>query len=161
MADGKSGLSGGRIVLSMVGATLGLLAFGAGGCDEGVCSCPPTTSAAFLHLECLPIVPPMVTTTGPCFFSTIGQQEVNPNGPDAAAVGSQDIALSGSGAGTCHVALTFGNGATSSVDVEFKSVSYACGSDPNGCGQGFSGPTTMVSVPEPACEGALDAGASD
>jgi hypothetical protein len=43
------------------------------------------------------------------------------------------------GAGACHVQVTFSNGATSSVDLTFKSQWMACGSDPQGCGEGFVG----------------------
>jgi hypothetical protein len=72
---------------------------------------------------------------------------------------SQDITLAASGAGTCHVELTFGNGATSSVDMVFTSQSIACGSDPHGCGEGFV--AADQSAPDPTCAAGPDAEPSD
>jgi hypothetical protein len=74
---------------------------------------------------------------------------------------SQDITLTSNGAGTCHVELTFGSGATSSVDVDFTSQWRSCGADPHGCGQAFVAADTTVSVPEPMCDAGLDAEPSD
>jgi hypothetical protein len=67
----------------------------------------------------------MVKTTGPCTLTSGGDPE--------------SVSLQTSDAGTCHVELTFANGATSSVDVEIVSRWRALGSDPHGCGQEFVG----------------------
>jgi hypothetical protein len=83
---------------------------------------------------------------------------------------AQNIMLTSNGAGTCHVELTFGNGATSSVEVDFMAVSpplpgcddeflavTADGSPCNGpCGGYFT-----VSAPDPLCDAGLDAQPSD
>jgi hypothetical protein len=161
---GKSGM-GRRISLNVVGAMLGVLVW-AGGCDEGQCSCPAPSSAADVHLGCPPIEPPVVKTTGPCSVFCPPGALANGWLPDggsscADADSPQDITLTGNGAGTCHVELTFANGATSSVDVDFMFELIACGSDPKGCGQHFVAPTATVSVPEAACNAGPDAGASD
>ena len=156
---------------NIVGALLAFL-LGAGGydfgCVHGECSCPPPPDEAVVHLGCLPIEPPVVNATGPCSVCPV----VLANGsiPEGAhcAVGqySQDITLTANGAGACHVELAFGNGATSSVDLDFISHWIACGSDPHGCGEGFvaanvdGSPFIQVSVPEPICNAGLDA-ASD
>jgi hypothetical protein len=91
-----------------------------------------------------------------------------PDGAGCAALGySQDISVMATGAGTCHVEVTFENGATSSVDLDFTSRWFGCGSDPQGCGEGFvatatdGGPTFVVSVPGAVCASGLDAGAPD
>ena len=165
---GVSGMSGWRVVLNIVGAMLGFLVFGAGGC-QGECKCPPPPNEAVIHLGCLPVEPPVVKTTGLCSVCPV----VLANGsiPEGAhcAVGhySQDITLTANGAGTCHVELTFGSVATSSVDLDFMSVWRACGSDPHGCGEGFVAANAdgthfiQVSVPGPICDAGLDAEASD
>jgi hypothetical protein len=159
MTEGKGG-SGWRVVLDTAGLMLGFLAFGAGGC-HGDCSCPSPPNEAVIHLGCVPVQPPVVKTTGPCMVCPV----VLANGsiPEGAscAVGqnSQDITLAASGAGTCHVELTFGSGATSSVDLDFMSQWIGCGSDPHGCGEGFVAPDQ--SVPDPTCDAGQDAEPAD
>ena len=75
----------------------------------------------------------------------------------------QDIYLEGNGAGTCHVELTFGNGVTSSVDLDFTSHWIGCGSDPHACGEEFlavsadGSPYMPISVADPTCDAGLDA----
>jgi hypothetical protein len=137
------------MLVARCAAALGLLGLlriiggGAGGCDHGACNCPSPATQAFIQLGCVLIEPPAVKTTGPCTASAVEN--------------SQQISLTANGAGTCHVEVTFGSGATSSVDVDFTSVWEPCGSDPHGCGQGFVA-TNQVSVPEPTCDAGLDAG---
>jgi len=144
---------------------LGLLIFAAGGCSSsspgegggGLANCPLAGDIALLNLGCVPVEPPMVKTTGPCTAS--------------AAQNAQNIMLKSSDAGTCHVEMTFGNGATSAVDVDFMAVWQPLGSDPHGCGQEFVPVTAdgsacipngcQVSVPEPMCDAGLDAEPSD
>jgi hypothetical protein len=164
MADDKGGTSGWGIALNLVGAMLGLLVFGAGGCDSGgVCSCPPPPDFAYIDLGCVPVEQPVAKTTGPC--SVCPNPLANGSAPDGShcetAGPSQRITLVANDAGTCHVELTFGGGATSSVDVDFTSVWTPCGSDPHGCGQGFVAGTNPVSVPDPMCDAGLDAKTSD
>ena len=182
-----SSLSGWWIALGIVGAILGFLVFVAGGCDlHGACSCPPPPTSAVVHLGCLPVEPPVVKTTGPCSVCpvTLANGSIPEGSHCAVPDYSQDITLEANGAGTCHVELTFGSGATSSVDLNFTSEWIACGSDPHGCGEGFvatnadgcepwqvceeysdgsvcSAIGCQASVPEPVCDGGLDAEASD
>jgi hypothetical protein len=91
-----------------------------------------------------------------------------PDGSNCAVLApSQNVILTASGAGTCHVELTFGNGATSSLDLDFMSQWIGCGSDPHGCGEGFiavnadGSPNIQVSVPGATCDAGLDAEPSD
>ena len=166
-----------RYLHPMVLAWLGLLVFAAGGCtsssspDPGG-SCAPPPDLALINLGCVPIVPPVVTTSGPCSVCPIAL--ANGSIPDGShcAVGhnSENIWLIGTDAGTCHVELTFGSGATSSVDVDFASEWRALGFDPHGCGQavvpvtadGGPCPPTgcQVSVPGAWCDAGLDASSS-
>jgi hypothetical protein len=80
---------------------------------------------------------------------------------------AQNIKLTGSGAGTCHVELTFGNGATSSVDVDFMAMPPPL----PGCDEEFAAVTAdgslcngscngwfTVSAPDPLCDAGLEAG---
>jgi hypothetical protein len=111
----------------MVVQRLGLLVFVSGGCNSSssdAADCPPSPNFAFIQLGCLPIEPPSVKTTGPCSVCPVALANGSiPEGSTCAASdNSQDIALQGNDAGTCRVALTFGNGATSSVDVDFMSM---------------------------------------
>jgi hypothetical protein len=158
MADGRNGMSGWRIALNIVGAMLGFLVFGAGGCDSGACSCSGTFSEAVIAVIPSGCETPVVKTTGPCSVCPV----VLANGeiPEGPHCESQHITLIANGTGTCHVEVTFGSGATSSVDVDFISQWLACGSDPHGCGQLFVA-TNQVSVPEPTCDAGLDGEASD
>ena len=150
MAEGESG----KRVLRIVGAMLGFLVLGAGGC-HGECSCPPPPDEAVIHLGCVTVEPPVVKTTGPCTVCPVVLANGSiPQGASCATLpNSQDIVVVAHGAGTCHVELAFGSGATSSVDLEFTSVSIACGSDP--CGEGFV--AADQSVPDPTCDGGPDA----
>ncbi len=153
MSEGKSGW---RIALNIVGAMLGLLVFGAGGCSDifaGQCNCPAPVHFAVIHLGCVPMEPPVVKTTGPCSVCVPSQCGPTDN--------SQNINLTSDSAGTCHVELIFGSGATSSVDLDFMSQWLGCGSDPHGCGQAIVAATTTVPVPEPTCDAGLDAEPSD
>jgi len=69
----------------------------------------------------------MVGTTGPCTVSP---------GDDAQG-NAQYVYLENNDAGTCHVELTFGSGATSSIDINVISMWRPLGFDPHGCGQEF------------------------
>jgi len=144
-------------------AALGLLVvLGGSGCSQnGACNCAPPGNTAVIHLGCVPIEPPVVKTTGPCAVcpGVLANGSI-PDGITCGAVAgpSQNITLIANGAGTCHVELTFGSGATSSVDLDFMSEWEPCGSDPHGCGEGFFAATTTVSVPETACDAGVDAG---
>ena len=124
----------------MLAVLMGLLVvLGGGGCNHGECSCPAVGNSVQIHLECVPIQPPVVKTTGPCSFFV---QE------------SQEIILGATATGTCHVELTFGSGATSSVDLDITSMRIVrC------CGESdvFVG-SSQVSVPESACDAGVDAG---
>jgi hypothetical protein len=167
MAKGKSGMSGWRIALTIAGAMLGFLLFWVEGCGLDPCPCPPPSSTAAIDLSCLPTEPPVVRTTGPCSVCP----PVPPNTPISGCAvpeNSQYVIVDANGAGTCHVELTFGNGAVSSVDLDFTAHWSACGSDPHGCGEGFIAtaadggvPNIQLAVPEPNCGAGLDAGTSD
>ena len=154
------------MLVARCAAALGLLVVlvgGYGACTwNGPCNCPPPGDLAVIALGCVPAEPPVVKTTGPCAacpaFLANGSEASFPDGITCGAGPSQDITLIANGAGTCHVELTFANGATSSVDVDFMSEWEACGSDPHGCGQGFIAANTTVSVPEPTCDAVADAG---
>jgi hypothetical protein len=161
-------MSGWRIALTIVGAMLGLLLFWVGGCGlAGQCSCPPPPNGAAIDFSCLPTEPPVAKTTGPCSVCP----PAAPNTPISGCAvpeHSRYIIVIANGAGTCQVELTFGNGATSSVDLDFTSHWIACGSDPHGCGEGFiavnadgGSPNIQLSVPEPICDTGLDAESSD
>jgi hypothetical protein len=172
MLEGQSEMSARSFAVNLIGTMLGLfVALGAGGCsrESTVCRCARDPNGAVIHLGCLPIEPPVVKTTGPCSVCPVFL--ANGSIPEGAycAVShySQDIRFTANGAGTCHVELTFGGGATSSVDLHFMSQWAACGSDPHGCGEGFvatsaDGSSSIeVSVPEPICDAGLGADASD
>jgi hypothetical protein len=144
-------MSGGRVLLNIVGVMLGFVAFGAAGC-HGDCSCPASPGSAAIQLGCVPIQPPVVTTTGPCSVCPVALPNgmIPPGAGCAVPPHSSYVILNAKGAGTCHVELTFGNGATSSVDVDFISD-----------GEGFlaasadGSPDIQVSVPEPICDAGL------
>jgi hypothetical protein len=110
MAEGKSGMSGWRVLLSIIGAMLGFLLFWVGGCGlAGQCSCPAISNSAAIDLSCLPTEQPVVKTTGPC--SVCPPVPSNTPIPGCAVPeNSQYIIVIANGAGTCHVELTFGNG---------------------------------------------------
>jgi hypothetical protein len=108
----------------------------------------------------------VVKTTGPCSVcpTALASGQIPEGSGCAVPPDTNYIVLLANGAGTCHAELTFGNGATSSVDVDFMSVWIGCGSDPHGCGQGFlatnadGNPNIQVSVPGSLCNAARDAG---
>jgi len=161
MAEGKGSMSGWRIAANIVGATLGFLLFGAGGCEIDPCPCPPPPTSATIELGCVPTEPPKVKTTGPC--SVCGMP---PGGSGCAVLGNAPyIVLLASGAGTCHVEIAFGSGNTSSVDVDFVSDS---GQRPACCGtgEGFvpvtaDGSYYNPTVQDPACDAGQDAAPAD
>jgi hypothetical protein len=157
MAEYKRGMG---VVLGTIGAMLGFFVFAAGGC-HGECSCPSPDNQARIHLGCIPPTPPVVMTTGPCAVcpALLENGQVPPGAPCAVPADAQDLTLAASGAGTCHVELTFGNGATSSVDLDFTSQSIACGSDPHGCGEGLE--VADQSAPDPTCAAGPDAEPSE
>jgi len=126
---------------------LGFLVFGAVGCRNflsATCDCPAFYDPVVIAVIPLACEPPVVKTTGPC---TADLTVASP------AENSRGLLLIGNGAGTCHVEVTFGSGATSSRDVDFVSAWAACGSDPHGCGEGFvaanadASPSIQASVP--------------
>jgi hypothetical protein len=51
---------------------------------------------------------------------------------------SAQLTFGSTGAGTCHVALTYADGTGYTTDVEFTGQWRACGSDPHGCGEQFA-----------------------
>jgi hypothetical protein len=159
-----------RVVPALVAGMLGLIAFGAGGCHiGGDCNCPAPPRSATIQLGCAPSQPPVITTTGPCSVCPAALSNgMIPQGSNCAV--PQDasyVVVEASGAGTCHVELTFQNGAMSSVDVDFVSDWIACGSDPHGCGEGLlatgadGGPDDPISLRGATCDAGTDAGASD
>jgi hypothetical protein len=89
--------------------------------------CPAPSRAVAISLGCRSSEQPQVKTTGPCAHTS---------GTDP--IGSGFIYLQASGAGTCHVELTFVSGATSSIDVNI--VSQPNGYDPE-CGPALVGVT--------------------
>lgn len=104
----------------------------------------------------------MVKTTGPCTASVPTFA--------SAAMNAQNIMLTASGAGVCHVELTFGNGAASSVDVDFMAVApplpscdesfMAVTADGSPCNGPCNG-LFAVSAHDPTCDAGLDAAPSD
>jgi hypothetical protein len=159
------GMSGWRIAVTIVGAMLGFLVFGAEGCHIGDCSCPPPPTSATIELGCVPTEPPVVKTTGPCSVCPVVLANgMIPDGSHCAVFApSQNIILTASGAGTCHVEVTFGSGTTSSVDVNFVSEQRpAC----CGAGEGFvpvtaDGSYYNPTVRDPTCDAGQDAAPSD
>jgi len=152
-----------RIALSVVGAMLGFA--WAGGCGNilsSKCSCPPPATTAAIELGCVPAEPPVVKTTGPCSVCPA----VPPNTLIAGCgvpENSPYIIVAANGAGTCHVELTFANGAASSVDLDFVSEPMAacCGG-----GEGFlpvtaDGSYYNPTVLDPTCDAGQDATPSD
>lgn len=161
MAGGESEMSGWRGVRN-IGAMLGFLVLGTGGCSTGVASCPPPPQFASINFECVSTEPPMVTTTGPCSVCPVGQ--IPDGGHCAVLDDSQQIELMASGAGNCHVELTVASGATSSVDINFVAVAQGCGNEayfPAGADGGPCAECTSLSVPGPLCDAGLDAEPSD
>jgi hypothetical protein len=161
-----------RVVRNVFGAVLGLLALAVGACSSsagaGVCSCPPPPNEAIIELGCVPVEPPVVKTMGPCSACpTVLANGSVPEGSNCAVLpNSNRILLTTNSAGICHVEVTFGNGATSSVDVDFVSEWRACGSDPKGCGQAFipvtpDGGFDTLSLPDPTCDAGVHAAASN
>src|SRR5262249_11986799 len=154
-----------RVVFNNVGARLGLLAFALVGCGSSsgparVCRASPSPNEATIELGCFPAEPPAVNTTGPCSVAcpTFLANGSAPAGDHCPALrDSNKIELTSTGAGICHVEVTFGNGTTSSVDVEFVSEWRACESNPHGYGRAVvpivpDGVTGRLSVPDASCE---------
>jgi hypothetical protein len=83
--------------------------------------CPGPSRELAINLGCRSSEQPLVKTTGPC---------AHRSGADP--IGSGLVYLQASGAGMCHVELTFVSGATSSIDVNIVSQPYL-ESDPD-CG---------------------------
>jgi hypothetical protein len=146
----------------------GFLLVAAGGCDSsastaGSADCPPPDDFARINLECAPVEPPVVKTTGPCSVckAALADGSIPEGAYCTAGLDSQIITVMGNGAGTCHVEVTFGNGPTSAVDVNFMSVWRPLGSNPHGCGQEFAAViesgSGQVSVPDPMCDAGPDA----
>jgi hypothetical protein len=169
MAEGRSAMSGTRIALNLVGAMLGFLLVGAGGCHidgiGGACSCPPPSNSATIELGCVPTEPPVVKTTGPCSVCPV----VLPNGmiPPGSHCGvppnSSYVILTANGAGPCHVELIFANGAASSLDVDFVSEQRpaCCGDGENLLPVIADGSHTNPTVQDPTCDAGQDAAPSD
>jgi len=156
------------MLVARCAAALGLVVVlgGTGGCGIGDPSCPPPLSTAVIDLGCVPIEPPVVRTTGPCSVCP----HALPNGmiPEGSGCAVPDnatyIILLANAAGTCHVELTLGSGATSSVDVDFMSTPQGCGNEaflPVGADGGPCAACGQVSVPDPTCDAGLEAGAFD
>src|SRR5580658_5278761 len=126
-------------------------------CTLSDCKCPPPVDSATIELGCASIPPPVVKTTGPC---TVCPQAL-PNGmipqgsgcavPDDAA---SSITLIANGAGACHAEITFANGATSSVDVDFVSqpIAACCGGGAAFVPLTADGSFDNPSVQDPTCD---------
>jgi hypothetical protein len=111
--------------------------------------CPLPLNIVAIDLGCHSNEKHTVKTTGPCTL------------PALARADSKDVDVQTTDAGTCHVELTFGSGAASSLDVKIVSRWRALGSDPHGCGQEFVGLTDAgdpcmsgckFSLPERICD---------
>jgi hypothetical protein len=89
--------------------------------------CPPPSDIFAIGLGCGSSESPVVKTTGPCTVNSV----------DPMSADGQSLRLQTNGAGTCHVEMTFGSGATLSVDVNVTSRWRPVGSDPHACGQEF------------------------
>jgi hypothetical protein len=156
MAEGKSWISGWRIGPNIVGASLGFVLVGAGGCHiGGDCSCPAPINSTAFDLGCVPTEPPVVKATGPC------SAEVSVAVPE----NSSYVVVTANGAGTCHVELTFANGAASSVDVAFGSaqISECCGGGeafPPVAAVAADGSYYYPTVRDPTCHAGQDAAPS-
>jgi hypothetical protein len=152
-----------HIVLKLGACLLGLLALACGSSDAvGVCRCPPSGRGATIDLGCVPDAVPVVKTSGPCFACNADGSTPD-GGRCTLSFGASDFHVSRTGAGTCHLEVTFANGATSQLDVDFVSQWRACGSDPHGCGEDFvpitpSGSMGRLSLPAPECSAGVDAG---
>jgi hypothetical protein len=170
MTEGKNGMSGWRVILDVVGALLGFLALAVAGCGSspGLCRCPPPPNQTVIELGCVPVAPPVVKTIGPCAVcSTLPANSSTPEGFYCEVFSNpNNVTLITTGAGTCHVEVTFGNGTTSFIDLDFESEWRACGSDPHGCGQAFipvapDASPGRLSLPDPTCATGVHAAASN
>jgi hypothetical protein len=87
------------------------------------CNCPATGIEPLVQIElpCAPTTLPTMNLTGVCAGTGATQ-----NG---------ELVFGASTGGSCTVALTYANGTTNSVTVQFSSQWLVCGSDPHGCGQ--------------------------
>lgn len=107
--------------------------------------CFPPVLSARVRIGCVPREPPVLT--GPCILGSGESKET--------------VVLTATGAGTCHVEVTFGTGARSSIDVNFIAEWRPFGDDPHGCGQAFWALNDAGSVCGAYCEFALPEGVCD
>jgi hypothetical protein len=146
-----------------------VLALGIGGsvqecAPSGDCKCPAAIGSVTIELGCASIPAPVVKTAGPCVVCPHALPNgMIPEGSDCAVPDNATYTiLIGNGVGTCHAEITFANGATSSVDVDFMSQSIAacCGGR-----QAFlpiiADGSDNLSVPDPTCDAGQDAQPSD
>lgn len=148
-----------------IAAMLGLFACAITGCsssDNGVCSCPGPPREATIDLGCVRFESTSVKTTGPCTVcpSHLDTGSLPPGNYCEVLPGRTSIVLMASGAGKCHVDVTFEGGTTSSIDIDFMSEWIACGSDPHGCGEGFvpsrlDASVGLFSLRGPSCDAGL------
>lgn len=102
-------------------ALLALVTYVLGGCNSNAnSSCPAPDDFAYVNLGCSLAVPPVVKTTGPCSGMMGGGSLGGPAGV---------LLLTGNGAGTCQLEVTFGTGATTTLDVVFVSQPGPCGAE--------------------------------
>ena len=152
-----------NIVLNAVIAMVGLLAFACGSSEAvGVCRCPAARRGVTIELGCVPTAQPIVRTAADCFVC-FADGSTPEGGHCAASLAPSELTLSRTDAGTCHLDVTFADGATSSLEVEFISQWRPCGSDPHGCGEALipvtpSGSSGKLSLPAPGCSAGVDAG---
>ena len=104
-------------------AAAAAIASTAGACDKDEnCACPDHSANAVITLSCPSSTPPTAVVDGPCTVQAQGSDE-------------EIVVPSAASGATCQVALTFADGATTSVSFGFGEEWQACGSDPHGCGQ--------------------------
>ncbi len=162
----------------VLSASLVSTALGTGACSSSSSpqagpggACPGHVSDTVISLSCVPAVPPLITTTGPCVASDgDGGADISlglsGGGQISVPNDGQEIVVAGNGEGTCQVQLRFANGDTTSVDVNFASMWYPLGTDPQGCGEGFVAVTSdgggcigcQLELPQAVCGGTADSG---
>jgi hypothetical protein len=91
-----------------------LLAACSGSSGAATCNCPADIISPLVEID-LPcgVRPPSMTLSGVC-AGTAGEQDGH-------------LVLGAYEGGTCHVALTFADGSTRSVDIQFSTNDLACG----------------------------------
>jgi hypothetical protein len=62
----------------------------------------------------------------------------------AALTAPDTIEVTSDVAGTCHVDLTFANGAASATDITMTAQTLACGSNPHACGNLVATPSAVT-----------------